>query len=281
MVTESMTSVAARTPDPTEAPTPESTLDSVAAPVAETDPDWIRDAWEQSQLRAYLLTFREVTLRPGAFASEYVNGRVPPMGPWSFFVTGSAADAILSSAFAHLWPDLAGDSFFESIVHAVRPYVTYGVLAVLVHLAMRLLGSRRALRSTVAIALYIGGGPAAAFRLITNAGYKPIAYSGGMMQFQEHHYWLAVGLSLVSVAGYLWFFGGFARALAKLHRVRMWTSLAVLAAAFAVHGAATQLAPKTWSGRLTTDALWNGMGAGQEHRAAAGHEGAAANPGRN
>ena len=117
---------------------------------------------------------------------------------------------------------------------AGAPFLHYALLGLGCHLVLRLFGSQRHLRDSVALALFAGAGPAALVNLLIDAfgallylqAGRPPLLRGGL--FATLHGPLRDLLVRFSAAGFVTFLVTFGLALAALHQRKAATALALL-----------------------------------------------------
>jgi len=125
-------------------------------------PDWVREAVVavRDEVVRFGATALHFTLHPQRFAASWYEGKTEALNPAAFLSTSlgvRAAVLVVSAWIRGLHGD--DDSFWSTLGEATLPYVYYMVLGVLCHPVLRLCGSKRPLRASVAVALFAGGGP--------------------------------------------------------------------------------------------------------------------------
>ena len=208
--------------------------------MTDLSPDWVHDALHQfaDELRFFVRTTVDVTLHPVRFAQGWVSGRRRALNPLGF----------LATAFAVLGPTLAvtqrltqyhdePSSPWLDALGALLPFVYYLVLGALQHGVLRLNGSRRRLRESCAMALYVAGGPGLLAQLLVIALVLFVHYRYGvtdMLQVPSGVKWALVTATLAPfVLLYVWL----GLTLAGLHRafgIRGWQVVAANVIALAV-----------------------------------------------
>lgn len=123
-------------------------------------PEWLREAAVAVRDEAvrFMVTVLQCSRHPRRFAAAWFAGdnRAPnPIGYVSTALAVSAAGASVTGAL--LGDDNSG--LWSSLAVATLPYAYYALLGLLCHIAFRLSGPTRPLSSSLAIALYAGGGP--------------------------------------------------------------------------------------------------------------------------
>jgi hypothetical protein len=203
-----------------------------------SDPQWIRHE-AKATVGVFANFFRTAvafTRRPGAFAAEFAAGRSRAQNPLNFLATSSAIVAcagLLGNSL--VGRDDGGSGLWEEIGKALGPYVYFAALGLITHALLRLRGSVRPLRSSIAMALFAGGGPAAAFSLLGTTMRVAVKLTVGDPNdpslVQGLPPVLVVAMGVVFAASLLAYLVIFALAMAGLHGVtRRWGGLAVLGA---------------------------------------------------
>jgi hypothetical protein len=132
-------------------------------PVQGDAPDWVNDGFRQfvDEVRLFLRTAVDFTLKPVLFAREWATGQRHALNPLGFLATAFAVAGPARALFLHA-VRAAGEStsLVRDALGALNPFGYYLALGALQHGVLRLCGSRRRLRDSCAMALYAGGGPA-------------------------------------------------------------------------------------------------------------------------
>ncbi len=126
-------------------------------------PDWVRDGLRQlaDEVRLFLRTAVDFTLRPSRFASEWATGARHALNPLGFLATALAVVGPANVLFAHVvHASDDSSSLWREVFAALTPFGYYVALGTLQHGVLRLFGSRRRWSDSCAMALYAGGGPA-------------------------------------------------------------------------------------------------------------------------
>jgi hypothetical protein len=192
---------------------------------ASDDPDWTREALTSitHEIIAFLTTARAITLHPARFATEWSNGTRRALNPLAFELN---AIAVLGP-WVTLWsriidPDAPATSLGWELVKASLPIAGHVVAMSVCHGFIRLLGGARRLRSTVAIAFYVSGGPLALGMLAT----RPISLWSVVHPNSVAISALAGGVNLVAFCVMLAYQ---IAAQAALHRIARWrAAIAIL-----------------------------------------------------
>jgi hypothetical protein len=163
-------------------------------------PDWVRDALRQflEEVRLFVRTAVDFTLHPSAFAEAWVVGRQRALNPIGFLATAFAVLAPFDALLVHLvhkTGDEAGQpSLLRAALGAILPFGYYLLLGMLQHATLRAFGSKRRLRDSCAMALYAGGGPASAARIVVELMVLALYYHSGRTSVGQGH---------MGTAGYL------------------------------------------------------------------------------
>jgi hypothetical protein len=195
---------------------------------------WVTSALAgiRNELRLYLRTALAVSLRPAAFAAEWREGTRDALNPLAFLATALAFSSPPTLAVSHFagLQEQGGSLWDAFLADQVAPYVQYVLLGIFAHGFLRLLGGSQRLLATVAIALFVAGGPAMAIDLLTLPLDVTLGHVAASAE-SASNFALQV-LTVASIAGAnLAFFVIFALGLAGLHRLRWWRpALALLAA---------------------------------------------------
>lgn len=142
------------------------------------DPDWIGEAARVffGEVVLYLRTLVGVSLRPRRFAAAWLSGSGPAMQPLGFLAT--------TVVIYGLWEKLVlwimyrdADADYPLWLECLRllgPYTYFATFGALVHALMRLGGPLRKVRSSVALAIYAGAGPASLTLLLSSVYFVSI-----------------------------------------------------------------------------------------------------------
>jgi hypothetical protein len=214
---------------------------------ADSTPDWIRDAVAKlvEEVRRFVATAWGMTMRPTDFAAGWVSGRVRALNPIAFFATAMAALVPLQRQF-----NIEAGAFPKDVplrielAAAAAPYLIFVGLGLFSHPILRLLRARRPLRTTLGIALLIGGGPATVVGVpmvalqILLVRHVPLSHGADMGKvFAQHPYWMG-SVFVLSTVGFAFYVVQFVRALAAAHGVRVWRPLVALPLAMVLNVAA-------------------------------------------
>jgi len=128
--------------------------------VQENEPRWVHNAlvawW--TEIRSLLVTMWRFISAPRRFGAEWADGKLAAMNPIAV-VLGSAtvllpADYGLQRLLG--WDRRANVDVWIELARASRPYLFAALTAVVVHIVLRLVGSRRSLTTTVGLMFYAG-----------------------------------------------------------------------------------------------------------------------------
>jgi hypothetical protein len=131
-----------------------------AIPPDRSDPQWPREAFAAlaHEIVGWLRALLAVTRAPRRFAADWADGRIRPLNPLAFALNGLAVSGPVT-AFVVWLVGMGTDELpiWGHIAKWLFPWV-YNLLLVLpMHAGLRLLGSRRPLRTTIGAFFYCGG----------------------------------------------------------------------------------------------------------------------------
>jgi hypothetical protein len=210
-------------PDPAEEPALE------AAPLERR---WLAESLRTAAAETilYLRTVAAVSLRPARFAARWLREEQRALNPLGYFATSVSLMAVVYSLLVR-WLHLPGgnESFLAELLDASGPYLHYAALGLITHALLRLGGSQRTVTGSLAIALYVGGGPATLVTILNLAIY---GLARGVLHRTE---FVGTGalrpgsmaLVVVAYASRVYMFVAFIRGLAGLHGIKArWVTLA-------------------------------------------------------
>lgn len=124
-------------------------------------PDWLREAVAtvRDEAGRFLITALQCIRRPGQFAAAWFAGTTRAPNPFGYVSTALAVTAAASSLTNAVVGIENDGGLWASLATATLPYAYYALLGILCHVVMRLGGTTRPLRASLAVALYVGGGP--------------------------------------------------------------------------------------------------------------------------
>jgi hypothetical protein len=153
-------------------------------------PDWVKDGIRQfvDEVRLFLRTAADFTVRPFRFAREWSAGQRHALNPLGFLATAFAVAGPANALFARAVrvPD-EPSSLVHDALAALTPFVYYLLFGALEHGVLRLFGSKRPLRDSCAMALYAGGGPAMLAHLFVLGSAYFVWRSSGMLVIKDVH----------------------------------------------------------------------------------------------
>ena len=122
------------------------------------EPRWVRNAllawW--TEIRSLLVTMWTFVSSPRRFGSEWADGKLDAMNPLGVVLASATvllpADYGLQQLLG--WDHRANVGFWIEIGRASRPYLFSALTGVVIHAAMRLVGSQRRLSTTIGLLLY-------------------------------------------------------------------------------------------------------------------------------
>lgn len=124
-------------------------------------PEWLREAAATVRDEAvrFMVTVLQCSRHPRRFAARWFAGDSRAPNPIGYVSTALAVTAAGASVTVALLGGDDNSGLWSSLAVATLPYAYYALLGVLCHIAFRLSGATRPLSSSLAIALYVGGGP--------------------------------------------------------------------------------------------------------------------------
>ena len=183
-------------------------------------PDWVKDGIRQflDEVRSFLRTARDVTVRPFRFATEWSTGQRHALNPLGFLATAFAVAGPANALFARAvrLPD-EPSSLVRDALGALTPFAYYLVFGALQHGVLRLFGSKRPLRDSCAMALYAGGGPAMLAHLITLATVCVVWRASGTLMVKSVHQPYALVVMISAGLSFALFVATLSTAQAGLH----------------------------------------------------------------
>lgn len=207
-------------------------------------PDWVREALRQfgDEVRLFARTAIDFTLHPTQFALEWSSGARHALNPLGFLATSLAVVAPANAVAA--WLLHQGDDAstpWRAALGALLPFAYYLFLGAAHHYVLRLFGSRRPLRDSCAMALYAGGGPAAAAGLLVVASalvYHALSGRTTVDGLHTRGAWILIASATLSFS---LFMGTLATSLGGLHRrfgIRRWHMIVASVVALVASGLA-------------------------------------------
>ncbi len=192
------------------------------------------------EARSFARGFAGITFRPARFASAWVRGEASAMNPLGYFATSAAIVAVCNKIASALGSRPRTDGLAVDLLDAIGPYLHYVALGLLCHLLLRARGSRRTIRGSVALALFVGGGPLALVTIINLGGtvYAHLAFGKVNFDTDEMMTPAVLVLAVIVFGSRLAAMFLFARALSGFHGVRTGWALAALVTALLVTGLA-------------------------------------------
>ena len=210
------------------------------------EPRWVAESWGRvvDKVGPSLATAYEFALHPVRFVRRWSSGERFAQNPLSFAIASAAVVATVQSAVQPLLGIPGHHGLFENIKRAVAPHVYYAQIGLVAHALLAVLGSKRHLSSSLAMALYAGGTmwslgqviillTLAAFRV---AGLLPDSDA----ELPEVALWTLSALLTLSFGA---FFTLFATAMGALHRVSWIQMLLANCLALLVTSLVADLAP--------------------------------------
>jgi hypothetical protein len=199
-------------------------------------PDWLREAVVAVRDDAvrFLVTVLQCSRHPRRFAAAWFAGETRALNLIGHVSTALAVTAAVKSVTAALIGIDDHSGLWSSLAVATLPYAYYALLGVLCHIVLRLTGPTRPLSASLAIALYVGGGPGLLLTLALDVDLLLyFLLTGGMPgehAFMDAPLWaLPILFGVVAVMSGV-FVSALANALSGLHASRLRTLVAIVVA---------------------------------------------------
>jgi hypothetical protein len=190
------------------------------------DPKWPEDAARAvaHEVASYAKVVALIARHPRRFAADWADGRIKALNPLAFLLNALAVLGPWRALWARvLDPNAPATPIWFELAKPAFPIVLNSMVTTLAHGGMRLLGARRPLRSSVALALYVSGGPLAIINFICS----PLVLYGYLHRY-EGPGMIAAATNLVLLVV---FFGYLITMQAALHRISRWrVAIAVIVA---------------------------------------------------
>jgi hypothetical protein len=175
-------------------------------------PDWVREAVRavRNESVRFVVTALACTRHPYRFATAWVRGETEALNPIGYLSTALAITAAVKAVTTAILPLGDDNGFWSNVSTATLPYAYYVLLGILCHAALRATGTTRALRASMGIALYVGGGPGLLLHLLSYLDlWLYVGVTGTTHlenNFQGAPWWSLPLLMLPTlvVAGYFW-----------------------------------------------------------------------------
>lgn len=143
----------------------------------EPDPPWPRDAARAvgHEIATFATTLWAILSAPARFADDWASGRRAALNPLAFLLNGLAVIGPWRALWARLLdPNPPTTPLWFELLKPALPVTLSVSVTVLFHLLLLPLGARRPLRSSLAIAMYVSGGPL----ILLNVAIAPLALYG-------------------------------------------------------------------------------------------------------
>jgi hypothetical protein len=209
--------------------------------VGDAPPDWVREAARNAwgELRLFFATAVSFTRAPRQFVQRWCRGEGHALNPLGYLATSAGFVGAGAAALSAI-PGAPSESggLFAAALQSIGPYAHYFALALLCHAFLRPFGARAPLRGTLAVALYSGGGLAAALSLLlglANTVMEATGHPGNIERLSQGYWlwWICVGLALLTL---LAFAVPFAIAASAIQGVRIVAAAAALVLAMIASG---------------------------------------------
>jgi hypothetical protein len=149
------------------------------------EPDWIRDALAAfvGELRLFYNTAVGMTWRPRLFFAAWLARERRALNPVGFLATSVSVTAIFGRLLALALHDAdeGQASLVSEVLDSLGPFVHYAAIGAECHLfLLAMCRSRPRLRSSLALALFAGGGPAMFARMVMELLFSALWVRGSM-----------------------------------------------------------------------------------------------------
>jgi hypothetical protein len=208
---------------------------------SEPDPPWLRDAVRAvgHELAAFGATLSAIVASPARFADDWGAGRRRALNPLAFLLNALAVVGPWRALCARLLdPNPPTTPLWLEVGKPILPVAVNISVTALFHLLLKPLGGRRPLRSSLAMAMYVSGGPLS----ILNFLISPLVIYGFL---HRDHVTVAMTSAAANLALLGLFFGYLIVTQASLHRlprcrvaiavIISWMSFAILSARLTIH----------------------------------------------
>jgi hypothetical protein len=218
------------------------------APSPDAETRWVKDSLAATarELRAFAVTAAAATVRPARFARAWVEGSGAALNPMAFMATAAALVTLAGTVAARLGPLGGSSTLAGEVLDSLGPYLHYVALGLICHATLRLAGSRRSLAASVAMSLYVGGGPGALATLVDLVVFLVVVRVFGKANFTSRE---LVTPAVMAAGALVWTVrlavaACFVGAFTGLHQVRVgWVVLGLVVALLVTGLAFGLLAP--------------------------------------
>jgi hypothetical protein len=212
------------------------------APAGDQETRWLKDSLAATarELRAFAETAAAATVRPARFARGWVEGRQAALNPLAFMATAAALVTVAATLAARLGPLHGSSTLAGEVLDSLGPYLHYLALGLICHAILRLAGSRRSLAGSVAMSLYVGGGPGTIATLVDLVMFLVLVKLFGKVNFSAAELATPAVMAAGAVvwAVRLGMVVAFVAAFAGLHQVRVGWAVLGLGVALLLTGVA-------------------------------------------
>jgi hypothetical protein len=216
----------------------DTTLRLPAISAGAADPNWVREALDTPFVQRAKMMFAALWLflrAPRTFGEAWsVGSRNVPNPVVAMTAAVSIVTLIAHEARRFFQKDDAPQTLLRSLGETIGPYFLYIGLGLFAHFALRVLGSKRRLRTTVGVALLAGAGPGTIVALgIVVPAVVAVARFGSLSAVVAHLApWAQLIVAAYVLGIYIYSMALFKFALAGAHGLPRWKGL--LAGTFAV-----------------------------------------------
>jgi hypothetical protein len=171
----------------------------------------------RAEVRRFVSTAVGFMRQPERFSADWLAGRQRALNPLGFVATALG----ISGAASILLPHDNGSGVLDTLALSTLPYCYYASIGIVCHPLLRLGGSTRRLRASVAVALFAGGGPGL---LVTLTWYLAFALRRALFGPQESLIrglpgWAIPPLAIITFGSFAYYLASLALALAGVHAV--------------------------------------------------------------
>jgi hypothetical protein len=195
----------------------------------EPEPQWPREAFGAiwHEIVGWLRALIAVTAAPRRFVADWADGRTRPLNPLAFALNGLAVAGPITAIivhFMHLDDDVL--PLWAQLLKPVFPWAYNILWLVPVHYALRFLGSRRTLRTTVGASFYAGGPLHLARLFVVPLQLKQMA--------NPHDFRLALESGVGGLVIMILFCWYMTATMAGAHKLRTWRAAVVVIIVFMI-----------------------------------------------
>jgi hypothetical protein len=202
-------------------------------------PDWVAEAWFQTrkEVAAFLSTTRHFFRHPFRFGRRWPFHGGDEQNPLGYAATSLAVVAVIAALMRTLARGGAEDtSVGQEFLSWILPYGYFFLLGAAQHVCLRLLGSRRPLRDSLAMTVYAGAGtalPTMAASLVSDIVVRLASDPRAMDRLPP---WIAPMMITLAFALAALLFATMAASQAGVHGARLWKVVVAMAVSLVLTG---------------------------------------------